>query len=325
MFLLLGIIYPVLIIIASEKFFGEQLALFFWKCSIIVGIVSLGFLNSLYSFILEYKKIRIIPTVIVCLIGGIIIGKFYDPNSIVIYNKGNYYGYQFDSFSLFLFLIIEIFLFFYMWFLQIKALPNLLKKKHVRIIAFAIEFTIIIAFNFLYILSQDIIFRDIDFLLLLIGVLTAFYGMVKVPNIFILLTNKIESITIFHKSGILLYSYNFEAREELNESLLKGSILIGINHILSDFVGKKDKLNLLKMKERYIIFDYDNVHGYAVMLISNQINRIIVKAVKQFMQKFTSSNKENLKELTNPKKLIDVSIFHNIKDIIDESFQLFLG
>ncbi|MCK4480057.1 MAG: hypothetical protein KAV01_05985, partial [Candidatus Lokiarchaeota archaeon] len=139
--------------------------------------------------------------------------------------------------------------------------------------------------------------------------------------LFIELTNKIHDFIIFHRSGILLYSYNFETGQETDESLLKGSILIGINHILSNFIDKKDQLNLIKMKNRDIILEYDNTHGYALLLTANHKNKFIDKAVNSFMTKFTSLNGEKLKNLNG---LIDVSEFRNAKEIIIENFEPFI-
>ena len=139
---------------------------------------------------------------------------------------------------------------------------------------------------------------------------------------FIELTNRIYDFIIFHKSGILLYSYSFETGKETDESLLKGSILIGINHILANFIDKKDQLNLIKLKERDIVFEYDNLHGYAILLTTNHKNKYIEKAVNNFMQEFTNLNKEKLKSMTG---LIDVSEFRNAKSLISEYFAPYLN
>jgi len=147
------------------------------------------------------------------------------------------------------------------------------------------------------------------------------YYLIKSPALFIELTNKIYDFIIFHRSGILLYSYNFDTGEETDESLLKGSILIGINHILSNFINKKDQLGLIKMQNRDIIFEYDNNHGYALLLTINHKNSFIDKAVNKFMKKFTDLNREKLKNLTG---LIDASEFRNAKDIITEFFEPFI-
>ncbi|TFF93749.1 MAG: hypothetical protein EU543_02920 [Promethearchaeota archaeon] len=147
---------------------------------------------------------------------------------------------------------------------------------------------------------------------------------IKEFELFIVVTNKIYDFVIFHRSGVLLFSYNFEENKEIEESLLKGSILIGINHILSNFINKKSKLNLIKMKERDIIFEYDNQYGYAILLIADHRNNIINKAVTLFMKDFSNMNNEILNKINEQTQLIDVSQFKNSKKIIKKYFKPFL-
>ena len=78
------------------------------------------------------------------------------------------------------------------------------------------------------------------------------------------------------------------------------------------------------MKDRDLVFEYDTYYCYALLLITNQKNVIIEKAVKQFMQKFNELNKEGLKKLDNFGQLIDVSVFKNAKDLIKKYFYPYL-
>jgi hypothetical protein len=189
------------------------------------------------------------------------------------------------------------------------------------VITLTSEFTIIIITYSLYILSQNLLFKYLYSAIYLIGAFFTSYYLIKKPFLFIELTNKIYDFIIFHRSGILLYSYNFETGEATDESFLKGSILIGINHILSNFINKKDQLGLIRMKNRDIILEYDNTHGYALLLTTNHKNAYIDNAVNNFMRKFTQLNEEKLQNLSG---LIDVSEFRNAKDIISEFFEPFI-
>ncbi len=324
-FTCMGIIYPTLIILVSEKIFNEETALLLWKYSIIVGVISLGILSLVYSFILEYEKINFISLFFIYFFGGIISYDIFNPNSVRIYSNSNYYYYEFSVPSLFFNLGFQFFLIIYLYHVLIKTRVNFKKKKFGRaFILLSIQFSLTILLHSIYIFLHEILFRNLFIISLIFGEILALYVFVKFPNLFILLTNKIGNIIVFHKSGILLYSLNFETMEEGDESLLKGSILIGINHILNNFIGKKDKLNLIKMKEYHVIFEIDATHGYAMIVTSNQMNKLIVKAVKSFMEKFTSLNKEDLMDINNPKKLIDISKFYNSRDLIVEAFNLFL-
>jgi len=195
------------------------------------------------------------------------------------------------------------------------------KKLGRNLGALTIHFTLIILVYSLHLIYQNIILRYLYLIIYIIGSFIATYNIFKRPTLFIELTNKIFDFIIFHQSGILLYSYNFETGKETDESLLKGSILIGINHILSNFINKKDQLNLIKMKERDIVFEYDNTHGYAILLTTNHRNNFIENAVSSFMDKFTKLNMEKLK---NMKGLIDISEFKNAKELILANFDPYI-
>ncbi len=143
-------------------------------------------------------------------------------------------------------------------------------------------------------------------------------------ELFVVLKNKLYDFVIFHRSGVLLFSYNFEEQREIDDSILKGSILIGINHILSNFINKKDKLSLIKMKDRDIIFEYNSEYGYAILMIVDHRNRTIERAVKLFMNEFSEHHEKVLTKINQHSQLIDTSEFKSTKLIIDNYFKPFL-
>jgi hypothetical protein len=143
-------------------------------------------------------------------------------------------------------------------------------------------------------------------------------------NLFIVITNKIYNFIVFHRSGILLFAYDFQLKKEIDDSVLKGSILIGINHILTNFRNQRDNLNLIRMQNRDIIFDYDKNFGYAILLITDHKNKIIEKAVRLFMKKFSEENKEILNKINEVNFLIDLSEFKNTKNILFQYFDPYI-
>ena len=78
------------------------------------------------------------------------------------------------------------------------------------------------------------------------------------------------------------------------------------------------------MKDRDLVFEYDTYYGYALLLITNQRNRIIERAVKDFMQSFNDLNKDTLKKIEEFSQLIDISVFKNAKDLINKYFHPYL-
>lgn len=312
--------------LSVETIFIEDMALSMWKISIMFRMISLGLIVSLCNFILVYSRLSFSLTFIYCFLLGIITSLLSLPNSIEITRVGNYYNYVFLNPVLLVLIIAFDFyiigLLFFAVTTNLSAIRNPLLGRLLFIFVF--YFTFVFLNHIIYITTQNILFKGINYMLNIIGSISIIYTLIKMPEFFVVLTNKIYDFIIFQKSGILLYSYNFETGKETDESLLKGSILIGINHILTNFTYKKDQLNLIKMKDRDIVFEYDTYYGYALLLITNQKNAIIENAVKHFMQSFNDLNKDQLKKIENYGQLIDISVFKNAKDLINENFYPYL-
>ncbi|MFX1358209.1 MAG: hypothetical protein ACFFA8_13125 [Promethearchaeota archaeon] len=119
----------------------------------------------------------------------------------------------------------------------------------------------------------------------------------------------------------MLYSYNFQTNKEADDSLLKGSILIGISHILSKFSNIENQLNLIKLSERGVVFNFNNELGYAILVVAKHKNITLEKTVDKFMSRFSELNKVNLKNL---KGLIDISVFKNTNKLIIDVFKHYI-
>lgn len=319
LYLFLGIIFFSLFILSADIYLNKIIALLFWKLSIIFWIISINMLSIIQIFIIKYKRITSITSIIYPFVGGIIVSLTILSNSIDILQANDNYYYEFNNLVLAIILVLyNISIFSFMWFNFIKNLSKFRDKKSGRNLGIlTFHFSFIILLYTLHLIVQNIVFRFTYYIIYLAGVIYASYTIFKKPTLFIELTNRIFDFIIFHKSGILLYSYNFEKRKEIDDSLLKGSILIGINHILANFINRKDQLNLIKMKERDLVFEYDNTNNYAILLTTNHKNTFIEKAVRNFMLDFSKLNGEKLK---NMKGLIDVSEFGNAKELIMEIF-----
>ncbi|MFX1488247.1 MAG: hypothetical protein ACFFBI_03805 [Promethearchaeota archaeon] len=320
LYLFLGMVFLPLFALSTVNYLTTNIALMLWKISIISWVFSISILSTIQEVVIEAKKVIPLPSIFYALIGGIIVCLILFSDSILIkQGSGNSYFYIFNnSLILVLLILYNLIIFTYMWLNLITNFSNFRDKivgKNLALLT--LNFTILILIYSFHLIFQNLIFRYLYIIIYLIGAFLACYNIFKNPALFIELTNKIFDFIIFHKSGILLYSYSFETGKETDESLLKGSILIGINHILSNFIDKKDQLRLIKMKERDIIFEYDNLHGYAILLTTNNKNSYIEKSVSNFMQKFTELNEVKLKDMTG---LIDISEFKNAKTLISEFF-----
>ncbi len=325
LYIFLGVIFSILYVLSAHVDLNVSTALLIWKISIIFWIISISVLSLVQVVVIKFKNLTPLPSIFYALIGGFIISQLYLSNSIEIFNGNDFHYYFVFNNWLLLFSLItyNIIIVSIMWYNFISNFSSFRDKPRGRNLGFlTIHFTLIIFIYSLHLIFQSIIFRYLYLIVFLIGSFVATYNIFKRPTLFFELTNKIFDFIIFHKSGILLYSYNFETGKETDESLLKGSILIGINHILSNFINKKDQLNLIKMKERDIVFEYDNTHGYAILLTTNHKNNFIEKAVSSFMDKFSKLNEEKLK---NMKGIIDISEFKNAKNLILEHFDPYIS
>jgi len=139
------------------------------------------------------------------------------------------------------------------------------------------------------------------------------------------LPNKIFSINIYHKSGILLYSYNFgEEYYQKTDSTIWGNVLIGINHILGEFINVKNKIDVIKTKNSDVVVKYEIEAGYALVVITNKKNKIIENLMDPFSEEFKKKYKKELNDIQDLNRIIDVSDFIDTEEIIKHHFQLYL-
>ncbi|MFW9895506.1 MAG: hypothetical protein ACFFD7_06860 [Candidatus Thorarchaeota archaeon] len=320
LYLFLGMIFLPLYVLSTEGFLNPIISLMIWKFSIIFWIISVAILSIIHVVIIRVKPITTLPSIFYALIGGIIINLTFLSNSIeIVVGSWNFYIFTFNnSFLLLILIAYNLMIFSYMWYNMGTNFSKFRDKRTGKILGLlTLNFTGIIIFYTFHLLFQNLLFEFIYLFFFTIGAIIVSFNIYKNPALFIELTNKIYDFIIFHKSGILLYSYNFETGKETDDSLLKGSILIGINHILSSLADKREQINLIKMKDRDILFEYDTLNGYAILLTTNRKNTFIEKAVNTFMHKFSTLNQE---KFNNMNGLIDVSEFRNAKNLITEIF-----
>ncbi len=326
LYLLLGIFFFTAINLSTEIYFNKEIALICWNFSIIIWLFSTCMLSYIHSSVIDYKKMITLRAFLYSILGGITISLLLFSNSVKVVQAENNYSFIFQNvFLLILIVLFNLIVIAQMWYIQIKTLPKFRDKKlGLMLGALAFHFSLIIFLYSIFIITQIILLKNLYLIFYLIGASIALYSNIKRPNLYIELTNRIYDFIIFHKSGILLYTYNFETNKEYDESLIKGSILLGINHILSNFFDKKKQVSCIQMQDRDIIFEYDNKLYYAILLITDKKNKFIERSLQRFMDKFRELNKENLMAINNLKKLVDVSKFKNTKELINEYFNPYI-
>ncbi|MHA1106081.1 MAG: hypothetical protein ACTSPN_10240 [Promethearchaeota archaeon] len=332
-----NLIYSTFFILSTVFHFSEEINVTLWKLSIISGIISLIITTISYSFFREYQKIQILPFTFIILLFGLMIGALFRENSVqlnttlldpipFIIPAFSLVNFQFDLFTGTIIIIAEISLIFYLGYISLaimrdtKSLDDSLPLFLNTIIS---AFPIIM--YILYILMQRPQLKELHIILSWIASCVMNIMLIKRPEIFFVLPNKIFSINIYHKSGILLYSYNFdEDNHQRIDSTIWGNILIGLNHILGEFIDAKDKIDVIKTKNSDVVVKYEIESGYALVVITNKKNKIIENLMEPFSEEFKNNYVKELNDIQDLNRIIDVSDFIDTKDIIKHHFQLYL-
>ncbi len=332
-----GIIFSTLFIFSVTFFISYEINVLFWKLSILSGVISLIISSFVYSFFNEYKKIKAFPFLYYALLFGMLIGALLTSDSIelildipppssfsVIDPALINFHFNFITGAIII-LLQSLITIYYLYIASIINIRSKKKEESLPLILNTIVFTIPILMNIYYVILQQTIFRELYITLIWITNFAVNIMLIKKPEMFFVLPNRIYSINIYHKSGILLYSFNFDKKSDnKDESPIWGNILIGLNHILSEFIGKKDKIDVIQTKKTDIVVRYEIDYGYALVVITNKKNSIIEDLMLNFSIEFTRKYEDELTDLQDINRLINVSEFSGAKEMVEKNFQLYL-
>jgi len=333
-----GLIYSGLYVFSNVFYYSELINTLMWKATLILGFVSLAITSIIYGFLMEYKKIPIISSLIYIIFFGFLIGMLMDEDSILLsYSSPEPLGhfildpssisYVYEFLTGALISILQISVVLYYLYTSTLIYRNARNPEIVKIFVInTIVFTLPIMMYILYILIPIAIFRDLHIIFLWIDIIGVCYMVIKKSDIFIVLTNRIYYLHIYHKSGVLLYSYNFKGKikEDKNESAIWGNILIGINHILSEFIDKSDQIDVIQTKNSDIVVNYNNQCGFAVLAITNKKNEILGNLIRDFTQEFMKKYIAELTDIQDLNRMISVSDFGDAKELIEKTFSMYL-
>lgn len=332
-----SVIYSTFFILSIIFHFSKEINITLWKLSIISGLISLIITTFIYSFFREYHKIQILPFTFIILLFGLIVGALFRVNSIqlnttlsdplpFIIPDISLVNFQFDFFTGTIIIIAEISLVLYLGYISLAILrdtKNLDDSLPLFLNTLISAFPLIM--YLLYIFMQRPLLRELHITLLWIASCTMNIMLIKKPEIFFVLPNKIYSINIYHKSGILLYSYNFgKDPHQKIDSTIWGNVLIGINHILGEFINVMDKIDVIQTKNSDVVVKYEIEAGYALVVITNKKNKIIESLMDPFSEEFKNIYKKELNDIQDLNRIIDVSDFIDTEEIIKHHFHLYL-
>ncbi|MBY9007286.1 MAG: hypothetical protein KGD63_11065 [Candidatus Lokiarchaeota archaeon] len=324
---IVGILFQIILFFSSEFFFTELINRILFKFVIVIEAISLLIVSIAFSLLRQYGKIPMYSLLLFIFIFSLLIGTLISENSVlvqVLLDSSIKYSFNNATKIISLTYSALIIIFIIHNIRIIKTITPLKKFINGLIIYSIILFFSIILF-LIYIITEilEVIFAFL-FILWFLIIITGIIIIVK-PRMFLSFTNKIYFIHIYHKTGILLYSYKFKkSLETIGESKVWGNILIGLNHILSEFTNKKDQIDVLKTKNADIYVNYNNKYGFAVLVLTNHKNSYIENCVNILTKEFKEYYEDELLDLQDINKIINVSEFKEAKKIIEKSFSLYL-
>ncbi|MGV9204956.1 MAG: hypothetical protein ACOC44_13165 [Promethearchaeia archaeon] len=333
-----GIIYSTFFVISICVYFPEgNINNLLWKIGLIDGFISLALNTVLYIFLKEYKKIPLIPFIAFSVLFGILLGALLFPDSIlfeseistnnpILLSSIDHVIILFSEMVGLIIILFELIFIGYNSFLVYKIHQNSRNKlTSLGIILNSILYSFPVIMTILYILFIQMVFLFLHIILIWLTILSVGYVLIRKPTLFTLLTNKVYALNIYHKSGVLLYSYSFEnSKEKKSDSAIWGNILIGLNYILSEFINSEDQIDVLQTKNYDIVVDYNNEYGFAVLVLTDKKNELIKKDMRAFSKQFSKKYDDELTEIQDLNKIINVSEFKETEKIIKENFNIYL-
>jgi len=321
-----GIIYPLLKYLSLIAFFNEDFTLLLWRMSSNLLICS-GILIVIGIETFSLKRFNIFLNLIIFILSGYIISLTLLNETFIIstaiFDSLSYYEVEISFNYLISGLILLIFILLKLNYNFLSVLKFEIKKRRLRVY-YVIPNTMIILMIISYLILQYLnpyLFSSFSLLFNWIGVLFSFYVFLKYYTKYLTFFNTAYEFVVFHKSGIMLFSYDFEKRERKDTSTIKGAVLIGINHILSEFSTAKDQITSIILKDREIILEYNREYGIAILLTVNKSTNFFKKGTQLFMDQFIEKYKNELKSYMDLNTAIDTSAFHDAKKILLKTFE----
>jgi len=332
-----GLIFSSFFIFSILFYVSDALSIFLWKGSIITGFISLIINAIIYSFFKKYRKVQIFPFLYLALMFGLLIGILLLPNSIqlsiqlsdpipLFLEDPSVVYFYFDFFTGLIITVFQIMVVMYILYISLRVnLESINKAETIPLVINSIIYCLPTLMYILYIFLHNPIYRELYITLIWITYFAVDIVLITKPEMFFVLPNKIYAVNIYHKSGILLFSYKFERESEFqDDSKIWGNVLVGLNYILSEFTDKEDKIELIKTKVSDILVLYENRGGYAVMISTNKKNIIVESLLQKFSEEFREKYSEELNEIQDLNRIINVAEFEETKYLIEKNFQLYL-
>ena len=323
-FIVYGYAFAILRFLSMVPEFGFNFSLWAWRFSSLAFSLTIAFIMVLLEYISSNRSTRFIGALLYAL-GGYSLSIIFTDVTIqpVVGPDLTYYIQP----SLYYFIFALIFLLIF-WASIIFRLSFLLKLR------MTITLLLVLVGNFMFLFGAAVPvvigyfwpmeFNQIVLIYSIVQITFLGYVFIRYNDYFLSLFNIAYEFVVFHKSGILLFNYDFTKAKIIHTPTIKGAVLIGINHILSEFTSAKDRIQSIKLKDREIILEYNREFGFASLLIVKHRTNVFKSAISSFSEKFTEKYKNELESYMNLNTAIDTSAFENAVEFVREIFSFVL-
>jgi hypothetical protein len=135
-----------------------------------------------------------------------------------------------------------------------------------------------------------------------------------------LIQSHILELAVFDKAGREIFNHSFQ--EEVTPTEMKPGIIIGLQSLLSNLVSdtkspRGGEVEEIKLRDRFILFDYSTQYEFFVILILTTHLAFIKTILHEFMQEFEKKFEVFLNKGPVP---LDSEKFKDAKSIIDRIF-----
>lgn len=143
-----------------------------------------------------------------------------------------------------------------------------------------------------------------------------------------LIPSQILELGVFDKSGRELFFHRFQ--ENITPTEMKPGIIIGLQGLLTNLVGdakspRSGEVEEIKLKDRYILFDYSKRYEFFVIIILTTPLPYIKAILQTFLREFEKNYKDLLMGLQSMPAPLDSEKFKDATNIIDRIFTLSKG
>jgi len=324
LFFTFDILHIAFFLCSTYKVFPIEFSVILWKSTLVSWfLINISWSSFYLKELHKNNNWYIVPISIYVFLFGVFFSLLVNESNITPIETSIGYIFLFKNDITFeLFLILNFLLIFISLSSHVFGLKNYFDKeiiKYFTIILLAFTFDIIVLSFFIF--SFNLVLNNIHVISRILIQIFLLYTFFKKENIFFVFTNKIYNFILFHRSGILLYSYDFEKNQEIKESVLKGSILIGINHILANFFNVKNQISNIKLGDQAVILNYNKDLGFATLLTAKYENPILLNLINKFNDEFSKKYKNILTQLRG---LIDITQFKETGDLIEKYFKIYI-